>query len=377
MSSALFPTYARNSLELVRGSGSIVVDAQGKQYLDYTAGIAVCNLGHSHPRLNAILQQQSEAIWHTSNLYENSLQEKVAKQLGGSDYLAFFANSGAEANEAAIKLARKHTGKDKIITCLASFHGRTFATMSATGQRKIHDGFGSLLPTFDYVPFNDFEALVAVADNQTAAIMLELVQGEGGVIPANQDYIAKVADFCNEHQILLIVDEVQTGIGRTGSLFCGEIYGIQPDIITVAKGLGNGFPVGAMLGKKKFASSFGAGSHGSTFGGNKLAMSVANETLKIIQEPNFLNEVKEKATYLQQLLKVELKQKQQVVAIRGLGFLLGIELIDPVAPLIVKLQEKGVLILSAGPNVMRILPPLTTTKEEIQLAVKLISEEIN
>ncbi len=376
MVSSLFQNYTKVPIELVRGLGTTVFDQEGKSYLDFTSGIAVCNLGHCHPQLVSVLEEQSHKIWHTSNLFENSLQEEVAEALCGVNYVAFFANSGAEANEAALKLARRHTGKEKIITCKNSFHGRTFATMSATGQAKIHEGFGSLLPTFDYVAYNDFSALEAAIDEETAAVMLELVQGEGGVIPAEKEYITDLVALCHKMGVLVIVDEVQTGIGRTGNFFCYQHYDFEPDIITLAKGLGSGFPVGAMLGKKELAKSFGAGVHGSTFGGNKLAMAVASKTIEIINEEPFLADVTNKSLFFKQILNEQLAAKKQVVAIRGMGLMIGIELTIPVVEIVEKLRTNGLLVLGAGEKVLRILPPLIVTKTELEQASQMIQEVI-
>lgn len=280
MSNYLFSNYARKPFEIMEGNGCYVTDNHGKKYLDFTSGIGVMNLGYNQAHLNKVLAQQAQKIWHMPNLYENQLQEIVAEKLiQEKDYLAFFCNSGAEANEAAIKLARKATGKSQIITFTNSFHGRTYGAMSATGQSAIHNGFKPLVPGFIYVPYNDFSALQEQASDQTAAIMLELIQGEGGVTVADQEWIQQIVTLCQEKKILLIVDEVQTGIGRTGSLFAFEQFGIEPDIFTLAKGLGNGFPIGAMLGKTALGEAFGPGSHGTTFGGNKLGMVVASEIL--------------------------------------------------------------------------------------------------
>lgn len=373
----LFPNYSRKNIEFVSGEKSTLIDSAGNPYLDFTSGIGVVNLGYNHPQLNQVLQEQAEKIWHTPNLYENSLQESVAKQLAGDqDYLAYFCNSGAEANEAAIKLARKVTGKSKIITFEQSFHGRTFGAMSATGQASIHQGFYPLLPEFAYVPYNSLEKLEQELDDNTAAVMLELIQGEGGVIPAEQDWIDELVRLCEANGILLIVDEVQTGIGRTGTFYASEAYGIEPDIITLAKGLGNGFPVGAMLGKKKYGEAFQAGSHGSTFGGNKLGMAVAGKVIELIREPAFLDETKQKGVVALTQLKDKLADNKVVVDVRGIGLMIGIELTESsLVPLAIdKLQQKGVIVLKAGNAVLRLLPPLTMTETELVEGIDKISE---
>ncbi|MBC1650073.1 acetylornithine transaminase [Listeria booriae] len=367
--SNLFPTYAKFPIEIVEGKGTVVKDANGKEYLDFTSGIAVCNLGHCNEAVLAAVQQQLTQIWHTSNLFESSIQEQVADKLtAGSKRAVFFCNSGAEANEAALKLAKKHTGCDEIITFQQSFHGRTIATMTATGQGKIHDGFGTLLPGFTYVPYNDLEALEQTISEQTAAVMLEVIQGEGGVIPATTEFLQGASALCAKYGALLIIDEVQTGMGRTGKRFAFEHAGIEPDIFTLAKGLGNGLPVGAMIGKAELAESFGPGVHGSTFGGNKIAMAAADVVIDHIFEEAFLAEVAEKGAYFQALLAEQLPG----VVIRGKGLMFGIELETEAVEVVKSLQEVGVLTLTAGPNVLRILPPLTVTKAELeQVAEKL------
>ncbi|MBC2371882.1 acetylornithine transaminase [Listeria booriae] len=368
--SNLFPTYAKFPIEIVEGKGTVVKDANGKEYLDFTSGIAVCNLGHCNEAVLAAVQQQLTQIWHTSNLFESSIQEQVADKLtAGSKRAVFFCNSGAEANEAALKLAKKHTGCDEIITFQQSFHGRTIATMTATGQGKIHDGFGALLPGFTYLPYNDLEALEQTISEQTAAVMLEVIQGEGGIIPATTEFLQGASALCAKYGALLIIDEVQTGMGRTGKRFAFEHAGIEPDIFTLAKGLGNGLPVGAMIGKAELAESFGPGVHGSTFGGNKIAMAAADVVIDHIFEEAFLAEVAEKGAYFQALLAEQLPG----VVIRGKGLMFGIELETEAVEVVKSLQEAGVLTLTAGPNVLRILPPLTVSKTELeQVAEKLV-----
>ncbi|GGE76497.1 acetylornithine transaminase [Priestia taiwanensis] len=377
--SHLFPVYNRWEIEVNEAKGTHVWDVNGKKYVDFTSGIAVCNLGHCHDGVKEALHEQIEKVWHVSNLFENTLQEQVAtlltEQCDGN--AVFFCNSGAEANEAAIKLARKHTGKEKIITFKQSFHGRTFATMSATGQSKIHDGFGALLPTFSYVPYNDILALENEMDDTVAAIMVEVVQGEGGVIPATEKFLKKIECLCKKHGSLFIVDEVQTGIGRTGTFFAHEQYNVSPHIITVAKGLGNGFPVGAMIGKEELIPTFQAGTHGSTFGGNMLAMAVVKEVITTIGNKLFLADVQEKGAHFYSLLKEALHDCQGVTEVRGLGLMLGVECTEEVAPYIMRLQQKGLLVLSAGPNVIRLLPPLTVTKRELEEAVAIMKEAMH
>jgi len=371
----LFENYARWDVEIVSGSGANVKDSTGKEYLDFTSGIGVCNLGHCHPQVVEATANQLEKIWHTSNLFKSSLQEEVAEKLTShsmGEYV-FFCNSGAEANEAAIKLARKFTEKSKIITFLQSFHGRTFATMAATGQDKVKQGFGSMLETFVHLPYNDVDALKNEIDHETAAIMLEIVQGEGGVHVAEEDFLATVEQLCKEYGVLLIIDEVQTGIGRTGKPFAYQHFNLSPDIITSAKGLGNGFPTGAMIGKKYLKDTFNPGSHGSTFGGNPLAMSAAKATLDLIFEEEFLNEVTEKGEYFVSKLEEILSQLEHFKTIRHKGLMVGVEFSKEVGSMISLLRENGLLALVAGPNVIRFLPPITVTYGEMDAALGIIS----
>ncbi|EAD7990123.1 acetylornithine transaminase [Listeria monocytogenes] len=369
----VFPTYKRFPIDLVNGTGTVVTDKNGKTYLDFTGGIAVCNLGHCPTNVAEAVQQQLGNIWHTSNLYECALQDSVAELIAdGKERLVFFCNSGTESNEAALKLARKYTGKEKIITFEKSFHGRTFGSMSATGQAKIHQGFGELVPGFTYVPYNDIEAFRAEIDENTAAVMLEVIQAEGGVIPANAAFLLEVQLLCKKMGALLIIDEVQTGLGRTGMLYGFEQIGLDPDIFTLAKGLGNGLPIGAMVGKSDLISAFGPGSHGSTFGGNKLALAAAKEILLTMKQTGFLEEVNAKADYFRNLLEANLEVLDNVSDIRGGGFLIGIELENAAEPVITELRDKGLLILTAGTNVLRILPPLTVSYAEIDQAIYLL-----
>ncbi|OQR57994.1 acetylornithine transaminase [Bacillus sp. CDB3] len=378
MTSHLFQTYGRRNIEFVEGNGAKVIDKNGEQYLDFTSGIGVCNLGHCHPTVVKAVEIQLGNIWHISNLFANSLQEEVASLLTEDtalDYV-FCCNSGAEANEAALKLARKHTGKSLVVTCQQSFHGRTFGTMSATGQDKVKEGFGPLLPSFLHTPFNDIQALKEVMTEEVAAIMVEVVQGEGGVILANPSFLKEIEKLCNEYNALFIIDEVQTGIGRTGTLFAYEQMGIQPDIVTVAKALGNGIPVGAMIGRKEFGTSFTAGSHGSTFGGNYIAMTAAKEVLQLIKEPSFLKEVKEKGENVLKKLQDELQYVECIQDIRGKGLMIGIECKHEVSKFIEQLEKEGLLVLQAGPNVIRLLPPLIVTNEELEQAVYMIKKVV-
>lgn len=370
----LFENYKRAPIEFVKAEGSYLIDSEGKDYLDFSSGIGVTNLGF-HPQVQQALIQQAGRIWHSPNLYLSSLQEQVAQELAGSyDYLAFFCNSGAEANEAAIKLARKATGKQGIITFQQSFHGRTFGAMTATGQDKIKKGFGDGVPHFSYAVYNDLASVEKLVNQDTAAVMLELVQGESGVRPAEAAFVKDLADFCQQEGILLIVDEVQTGMGRTGRLYSFEHYGIIPDIVTLAKGLANGLPAGALLGKSSLAPAFGPGSHGSTFGGNKLAMAAALETLHIMKEAGFLEEVRSKSAILMEQLQLAFQNHPKISSVRGLGMMIGIETSASLSRLVEAARQKGLIILTAGENVIRLLPPLTISKEEIQQGIAILKE---
>ncbi|HEY2420646.1 MAG TPA: acetylornithine transaminase [Neobacillus sp.] len=369
----IMATYSRFPVTLVKGKGSYVWDDQGKQFLDFTSGIATCNLGHVPDIVKNKLEEQLQNLWHCSNLYNIPNQEELASLLTANSCgdQVFFCNSGAEANEAAIKLARRYSSKVKgsdsfeVITFQQSFHGRTLATLSATGQEKIHQGFYPLVPGFSYLPFNDMDALEVLPTLKPAAVLLELVQGEGGVIPANVDWVKKLAQLCEENEILLMVDEIQTGIGRTGTLFAYEQYGIEPDVISIAKGLGSGFPIGAIIAKEEAAKGFEPGSHGSTFGGNPLATAAGVATITHITESNILEIVAELSTYLDVQLQ-ELKEKFSIIKeIRGKGLLKGLVIEGNALNIVNKALANNLLILTAGPDVVRILPPLTTSKEEI------------
>lgn len=370
--SALFGNYGKRRAQIVKGQGTVVQDSDGKKYLDFTSGIAVVSLGHAHPAIVKAIQEQSETLWHMSNLFDIPGQEKVAQKLVTDTHFtyAFFCNSGAEANEAAIKLARKHTGKHHIITFEKSFHGRTFGAMSATGQGKIHNGFGPLVDKFTILPFNDVKALEATIDDSVAAIMLEMIQGEGGVNSVSLEFAAAIAKICEDKGILLIVDEVQTGIGRTGTRYAFEQTVLKPNIITLAKGLGGGFPVGAMLGTAELYETFSPGTHGTTFGGNPLAMRVAETVLENVFESSFLENVQELSAYFVKQLQANLPPSYTV---QGQGLLLGIGCGDTeVAPFISAAEDKGLLLVGAGPNVIRLLPPLTVSKTEIDEAVAIL-----
>ncbi|MCM3667458.1 acetylornithine transaminase [Mesobacillus maritimus] len=377
--SHLFPTYGRWEVEPESAKGSYIKAVDGKNYLDFTSGIGVCNLGHCHPEVEDAVLKQMKKYWHVSNLFPQSIQEQAAKQLAvasGLD-LVFFANSGAEANEAAIKLARKATNRSKIISFTNSFHGRTFGSMAATGQDKIKQGFGPMLETFVHLPFNDSAALLAEIDDQSAAIVLEIVQGEGGINVVEAEFLATIKKACEEKGALLIVDEIQTGIGRTGKPFAFQHYPIVPDIITVAKGLGSGFPIGAVVGSGKLKDAFGPGSHGSTFGGNPVALSAALATMKIVFSETFLNDAVNTGQYLFTQLEAKLGHLEIVKDIRGIGLMIGIEISGQVAEVLGELRLNEFLALPAGKNVIRLLPPLNVEKNEVDKAVELLLKSLS
>ncbi|SEN14547.1 acetylornithine aminotransferase apoenzyme [Mesobacillus persicus] len=377
--SYLFPTYKRWEVEPAHAKGSYITGVDGKVYLDFTSGIGVCNLGHCHPEVEQAVVEQLKKFWHVSNLFPQSIQEKAAKLLveaSGLD-LVFFANSGAEANEAAIKLARKATGRSKVISFTNSFHGRTFGSMAATGQDKIKQGFGPMLETFTHLPFNDTESLLQEIGKDTAAVILEVIQGEGGIHAADVDFLANIQKACKETGALVIIDEIQTGVGRTGKPFAFQHFNLKPDIITVAKGLGSGFPIGAVIGKGNLQDAFGPGSHGSTFGGNPMAVSAAIATMELIFEGAFLNESASMGEYLFEQITTKLGELDGVKEVRGLGLMLGIEISANIAEVLSTLRSKGLIALPAGENVIRLLPPLNITKAEVDQAVDLLEKTLS
>ncbi|WP_423801287.1 acetylornithine transaminase [Neobacillus sp. SAB-20_R2A] len=371
--SPVMPTYGRFPVTLEKGKGSYVWDDKGKKYLDFTSGIATCNLGHVPDAIKEKLEEQLQNLWHCSNLYNIPNQEKLAALLAANSCgdQVFFCNSGAEANEAAIKLARRYANKVKgsgsstVVTFKQSFHGRTLATLTATGQEKIQNGFAPLMPGFSYLPYNDMEALEELGELKPAAVLLELVQGEGGVIPAFPEWVQKLDQICKENGILLMVDEIQTGIGRTGTLFAYQQYNVEPDVISVAKGLGSGFPIGAIIAKEEAAKGFEPGSHGSTFGGNPLATAAGLATVTHILENDILTNANKMAEYLDQQLENLSTKYAFIKETRGKGLLKGLVVDTDASAIVKKAIENQLLILTAGPNVVRILPPLTVTKDEI------------
>jgi len=377
-------TYARFPLTLVQGEGARVWDEQGNQYLDFISGIAVNTLGHAHPRLTAALSEQAGAMLHCSNLFHIPKQQQLADQLSTLSGLdaVFFCNSGAEANEGGIKLVRKYfhdlaSPRRSIITARQSFHGRLLSTLTATGQDKIKVGFDPLPPGFAHVPLNDIEALKQTINDRTAAILLEPLQGEGGVNIAEASYLQAVRALCDERGLLLMLDEVQTGIGRCGTMFAFEQADIIPDILTLAKGLGGGVAIGAMLATEKVAASFGPGTHGSTFGGNPLACTAALTVLDVIQSDHLLDNVQQRGEQLQQGLQALAGRYPLIRQVRGQGLLIGAELSVEAAPLVAMAREMGLLILMAGPNVLRFLPPLNVTAVEIDAALSTIGDVLS
>ncbi|WP_112182350.1 MULTISPECIES: acetylornithine transaminase [Paraliobacillus] len=381
--SAIMPTYNRFPITLTKGKGSYVWDDKDKIYLDYTAGLATCNLGHVPDAVKEAVENQLGNLWHCSNLYQIPSQEALARKLveNSSGDQVFFCNSGAEANEAAIKIARRYAQKVKqnkafeVVTFNQSFHGRTLATLSATGQEKIQEGFQPLMPGFRYLPYNDMAALEDLIHPETCAVMLELIQGEGGVIPADQAWVDKIVQLCKENDVLIMIDEIQTGMGRTGTLFAYQQYGFEPDVISVAKGLGSGFPIGALIAKGHVAKAFEAGSHGSTFGGNPLATTAGLATITELSGTSLLEKSNVQIEYLWLKLEELSAKYDNISNIRGKGFLIGIEVTGKAIDYVTKAREEHqLLIVIAGERVIRILPPITTNKEEIDQAIVILDK---
>ncbi len=377
-------TYARYPVQLVRGSGTRAWDNTGKEYLDFISGIAVNSLGHAHPTLVAAISEQAQSMLHCSNLFHISAQEKLAEKLTQRAGLerVFFCNSGAEANEAAIKLVRKYwydqdSSRRTIITATRSFHGRTLNTLTATGQDKIKIGFDPLPPGFIHVPLGDISALKKTITDDIAGILLEPIQGEGGVNVVADDYLQNVRKLCDDTGILMMLDEVQTGVGRTGEMFGFEHGGMQPDILTLAKGLGGGVPIGAMLAKESVAASFTPGTHGCTFGGNPLSCIAALTVLNVIEQEDLLENVRIQGEKLLLGLKVIQQTHPIIREIRGRGLLIGAELNCAVAETITSCREAGLLILPAGSKVLRFLPPLNVTSTEIDEALDILRGVLN
>jgi acetylornithine/N-succinyldiaminopimelate aminotransferase len=372
--SAVLPTYARANIAFERGQGASLFTAAGERYLDFGAGVAVTALGHAHPHLVAAITEQASKLWHTSNLYHIPGQQRLAERLCAVSFAdkAFFCNSGAEALEGSIKIARKyqsHIGKPerwRIITFAGAFHGRTLATIAAGNQEKHLAGFGPKVDGFDQVPLGDLDAVKAAIGPQTAAILIEPIQGEGGVRHATWPFLRALRKIADENELLLILDEVQTGMGRTGKLFAYEWAEIEPDIMALAKGLGGGFPIGAVLATDKAASGITAGSHGSTFGGNPMAMAAGNAVLDVMLEPGFLDTVCQRALLLKQrLAEIKDLHGDVIEEVRGEGLLIGLKCKVPNTRLNDALLKEHLLGVGAGDNVVRLLPPLTITEAEV------------
>jgi acetylornithine/N-succinyldiaminopimelate aminotransferase len=378
----LMQTYTRQPLSIVRGRGTKVYDLEGREYTDFVGGIAVNILGHGHPDLIHAIQRQAQQLIHTSNLYYTEPQVKLAQVLVDHSFAdkVFFCNSGAEANEAAIKLARRYSndkygaGRYEIITMKNSFHGRTMATLTATGQEKVQKGYEPLLPGFRYVAFNSLPELEQAISDKTAAIMLEPIQGEGGVQVADRTCLAGLRSLCTQKDILLIFDEVQTGMGRTGTLFTYEQLGAQPDIMTLAKGLGGGVPIGACLAIDSVAKAFGPGSHASTFGGNPLACAAALAVFRVLLEGRVLDHARRMGDYLAKGLS-ECKDRHRLVRdVRGLGLLQGMELDIDATTVVSDCLTRGLLINNTGEHVLRFVPPLIITQREIDQLIEVLSQ---
>jgi len=375
---SVLPTYARAPLSFVRGEGSWLMDADGRRYLDMGGGIAVNVLGHAHPALVSVLQDQATQLWHTSNLYNIPNQQALADKLVEHTFAdtVFVTNSGTESMECCVKMARKYHYENgapervNIITFEGSFHGRSIGMISAAGAEKLIKGFGPLLPGFVHVPFGDHAALEAAIDDKTAAIMVEPIQGEGGIVPLPDQCLKGMRDLCDQHGILLIFDEIQCGMGRTGKLFAHEWSGIEPDIMGIAKGIGGGFPLGACLATEKAASGMVAGSHGSTYGGNPLACAVGGAVMDIVSTDAFLGEVSAKAGRLRQRLEGLVASHPDVfVTVRGVGLMLGIECKVTNLDVVNAGYDQQILTVPGGANVIRLLPPLNISNDEIDEAV--------
>jgi len=374
------PNYARAPICLVRGDGVRVWDSDGKEYLDFGAGIAVASLGHCHPRVTGAIREAAATLLHVSNLYHTAPQIHLAKLLCDHSFAerVFFCNSGAEANEAALKLVRKYakeryaSDRYEVIATRNAFHGRTFATVTATGQEKYQHGFEPLVPGFKHVPYNDLRAMERAIDNRTAALIVEPIQGEGGVIVPDDDYLPGLRKLCDASGALLILDEVQTGVGRTGTLWAYEQSGIEPDVMTLAKALANGVPIGAMLTREEVARALGPGTHGSTFGGTPFVTSVALATLQTVLG----EKIPERAARMGRRLMDGLRRLAQgpvgIREVRGRGLLIGVELDRPVNPILDACRNAGLLVLSAGENVLRLVPPLIVEEDHCDRALEIV-----
>lgn len=360
-------TYGRQPLAIKEGKGAVVWDVEGNPYIDCVAGIAVNNVGHAHPRVAQAICNQAQKLIHTSNLYYTEEQVRLAKLLVDVSPLqkAFFCNSGAEANEGAIKLARKFTGKGEIIAMENSFHGRTITTITATGQPKYQKGFGPLTPGFKHVPYGNLEAVSAAITDETAAVLVEPVQGEGGVIIPPEGYLAELKKICHENDVLLIFDEVQTGFGRTGEMFASQTFKVTPDITALAKAIAGGFPMGAILASAEVGSAFQPGDHAATFGGGPLACAAGIASIETIREEGLLTKSRENGTYFKNELKELFEDHGLVEEVRGVGMMLGLEMDTPCGEMVDAMRNQGVLVNCTAEKVLRFVPPLVITKEQI------------
>lgn len=380
--SALTPNYGRQPIALVKGKGAYVWDADGKKYLDFFAGLAVNNLGHCPPAVSRAVKKQLDTLWHTSNIYYTEPQALYGKALLKKLYPGrlFFCNSGTEANEAALKLARRSStdahGPDRtgIIAFEGSFHGRTMGSLAMTGQKKYHEGFGEMLSGVTHVPFNDLSAVEGAITKKTCAVIVEPIQGEIGVRIGTKEFIQGLAKLCAARGIVLIFDEVQTGFGRTGRLFAWENYGVKPDIITMAKGIASGFPMGAMFAKEEIAKHLVPGTHAATFGGGPLACSAAMATLAELLKPGLLANVRKLGAYAIKQIKAMKKKSPMIKDVRGAGLMIGVELDTPCGQYVAELASRGLLVNCANERTIRLLPPLNITQAEMDRALKLLGE---
>ncbi|HEY0196123.1 MAG TPA: acetylornithine transaminase [Methanobacterium sp.] len=360
-------TYGRQPLALKKGSGAVVWDVEGNHYIDCLAGIAVNNVGHAHPKVAEAISNQAKNLIHTSNLYYTQQQVKLAELLVevSPHDLAFFCNSGAEAVEGSIKLARKYTGKGGIIAMENSFHGRTMTALSATGQKRYQKGFGPLAPGFSHVPYGDLEAVKKAVTDETAAVLVEAIQGEGGIVMPPEGYLKGLKELCQEKDILLIFDEVQTGFGRTGEMFASQTFNVTPDITALAKGIAGGFPMGAVMASEEVGSAFQPGDHAATFGGNPLACAAAQATIRVILDEDLLIKSRENGSYFQSKLNFLKEDYGIVEEVRGSGLMLGMELDVGCPEMVNSMREQGVLINCTADKVLRFVPPLVIEKEQI------------
>ncbi|HLD48091.1 MAG TPA: acetylornithine transaminase [Desulfobaccales bacterium] len=375
-------TYGRQPLVLVKGEGCRVWDNAGKEYLDCLAGLAVVNLGHAHPEIAKAAAAQLTQLVHVSNIYYTTPMVELAEALVRLSFAdrVFFANSGAEVNEGAIKLVRRYSrerygeGRHRIICMENSFHGRTLGALSATGQSKFWQGFDPLLPGFSFVPFNNLDALANAVDDTVCAVMLEPIQGEGGVCLPSPDYLKGVRRLCDDKGLLLILDEIQTGLGRTGKLFAQENFGITPDVMTLAKALANGLPMGALLATEEVASAFVPGTHASTFGAGPVVAAAANTALSLLSAPEFLAVVRERGAFVEKRLVALQAELPVIKEVRGLGLMWGLELTQEGTPMVAACRERGLLVNCTQGNVLRLLPPLVITDQELDAAVAILRE---